>query len=339
MSSALMQPNHILNNEKYLLCRPRGGLNDTLCQIEHCWSYAENTNRILIIDAKISAINGKFSDYFEPKFPSDRVIFDLSNEQLAILNKLSCFPRDIQGRIDSYTVTYSDEFTNFVASDTNTLLTFNFHKTYKEQLLVHEQCGGWIRSFFALERLVICEKIRNTVLERLKVLDQEYYGVHVRNTDVKTDYVEFFSKISSEVKDRPLLVCSDDAQVISYARNFFKSQNILVSSNIADNQGQPLHYSTSFHDDTLKRKQVIDSIVDLFALGRSSKLFFSTLMQSGGKTSGFSELALHLSNNKNVIDSLLHIPISQKPKLKWRFRLLAYSQYQIFTRILLKLSK
>jgi hypothetical protein len=52
---------------KYLLCRPTGGINDIFCQIEMCWDYAEKYNRNLIIDTTNHlSLMANFSDFFSP---------------------------------------------------------------------------------------------------------------------------------------------------------------------------------------------------------------------------------------------------------------------------------
>lgn len=53
---------------RYLLCRPRGGINDTLNQIELCWRYARSYNRILVVDTEYLVSSGiciSFSELFE----------------------------------------------------------------------------------------------------------------------------------------------------------------------------------------------------------------------------------------------------------------------------------
>ena len=50
---------------RYLLCRPRGGFNDTLSQIFLCMQYAKKTNRKLIIDTTRSGLHDNFSSYFK----------------------------------------------------------------------------------------------------------------------------------------------------------------------------------------------------------------------------------------------------------------------------------
>ena len=87
---------------KYLLCRPRGGLNDTLNQIELCWRYSEIYNRILIIDTEYlisTGISVKFSSLFEVLDPSKNIILDLSKTLLDNLNQLNTFPPSCKGRL------------------------------------------------------------------------------------------------------------------------------------------------------------------------------------------------------------------------------------------------
>ena len=277
-------------DQKFLLCRPRGGLNDTLCQIERCVRYAATFDRILIIDTRNSELQSNFSDYFEPKHKSSDIIFDADAHILEYLNGLICFPAEARGRANDLNL-----------RDTTTVpLTFDFDKDYSEPLLLHERWGGGRMSFELIDRLRLSQEIRPIVLDRLSDLKGRYHAVHVRNTDLKTDYKAFFERISPEVSGKRLLVCSDDCSVIEYAREYFKSSEILTSSKIPDTKGEALH---QFGD---RRERTIETLVDLIALGRAERLFFSTVHK--GYISGFSQLANHLAKNKHVIDDLFGTP-------------------------------
>lgn len=309
---------------RFLLCRPRAGLNDTLCQIEKCWKYALEFDRILIIDTRTSAIKAKFTNFFEPKVKSPRIIFDASKgNTFKVLNRLTCFPTEIRGRLDRLDLAkYSPEYSplNYVLrANTSIPSTFDFSKDHAQAVLVHEQSGGGSLSFELLKKIRISSKIRPEVLDRISNFDGKYHAVHVRNTDLKTDYKDLFSRISPEVKGKRLLVCSDDPIVISYARSYFNSSEILTSSEIPDIGGKPLHLFGN------ARKSTIDTIVDLIALGKSEKLFFSFV--SEGRPSGFSGLAGYLSQNKYLIDALIepsHIDASRMDLTLARWRLKQY---------------
>jgi len=138
--------------EKFLLCRPHGGLNDTLCQIEQCWRYAEKFGRTLIIDTLNSGLFAAFSKFFSPRKSLTKVHFNLSEKQLYFLNSLTCFPHFAQGKLQTYFAVYSIDFQNFVDRETSEMLTFNFDKNYDELVLIHEQSGGGTLSFDLLKK-------------------------------------------------------------------------------------------------------------------------------------------------------------------------------------------
>ena len=202
---------------------------------------------------------------------------------------------------------------NFVLKSNPSIpLSFDFSKEYEHSVLVHEQCGGGRLSLDLLEKIRISPALRSIILDRISHLHGKYRAVHIRNTDLKTDYKEFFGRILPEIQGKRLLVCSDDAAVIEYARNFGHSLEILTSSEIPDTQGRALHY---FGD---RKKNAIDAIVDLIALGKSEKLYFT--VHNEGRLSGFSRLAEHLFRNKYVMQNLLQLPISGRRLTRWRVR-------------------
>jgi tetratricopeptide (TPR) repeat protein len=307
--------------EKFLLCRPHGGLNDTLCQIEQCWRYAEKFGRTLIIDTLNSGLLAEFSEFFSPRDRLAKVHFSLSEKQLCFLDTLTCFPHFAQGKLKTYFAVYSKDLGNHMDRETSAMLTFNFEKNYDELVLIHEQCGGGNLSFDLLKRISISENIRPIVLDRIQHLGHDYLAIHVRNTDYQTRYKELFLDVYPNVNNKSLLICSDDAEVIAHAKNFFTLSNVLTSSQTPQTGNKPLHLSTTHSDDEERKKATINSIIDLIALGRSTKLYFANV--TAGHSSGFSRLAMHLCQNKNVIDALLKLdtstPSSSSPMRSLQF--------------------
>ncbi|CAH1903666.1 Glycosyl transferase family 2 [Candidatus Nitrotoga sp. HW29] len=299
---------HSQEIEKFLLCRPIGGLNDTLCQIEKCWRYAEKFSRSLIIDTRKSGLLAEFSEFFSPRTSLTKVYFRLSEAQLCLLDTLPCFPHSVQGKIKTYFSISSKDSINYIDREISTILTFDFNKNYDERVLIHEQCGGGELSFDLLNRVSISEKIRPIILDKIQKLDHDYLAIHVRNTDYQTKFEDLFKDIYPKVSNKSLLVCSDDAEVISRAKSFFTLSKILISSYPPQTEKKPLHYSTTYNDDEQRKKATINSIIDLVALGRSTELYFANV--TAGHPSGFSRLAMYLCGNKNVIDALLKLDAS-----------------------------
>lgn len=290
------------SNLKYLLCRPRGGLNDTLCQIETCWSYCEKYNRILIIDTTKSGLFVDFSELFISK--NSNFKFQIDKEILTTLNSIDCQFPEINGRIDKY-ISDFEKGRNYVLRGTNIQLTFNFEKDYKERLLVLEQCGGGVSSLNLLRRLKLSDRLKSEFLKNR--IEGSYKSIHVRNTDYRTDYRRLLSDLKQELKNETVLVCSDDHRVIEESIKIL-SESIIISKTSNDfvTKGKPLHSPLNNYSNEQKLIVSQNSIIDLLLLASSEKIYYSNLENySFYVLSGFTKLALLLNNNKNIIQELL----------------------------------
>lgn len=297
---------------KYLLCRPKGGLNDTLCQIEKCWKYCEKNDRILIVDTTKSGIFINFSELFEQKNKS-KFIFEINESLIIKLNKLNCQIKELNGNISNYTSEYLKnenyilkKIGNENKSKECIKLTFDFTKNHDEDLIIHEQCGGGTESLELLEKLKLSENIRS--LFKKNKIDGDYKSIHVRNTDYKTEYKSLLENLKEILKDEKVLVCSDDYSVIEDSIKILnKSVIITKTSNIFSKSGNPLH--STYNNYTIEEKRQIteNSIIDLLLLSKSKKIYYSIL--SGYdffKLSGFTKLALLLNEKNHIVDGLLN---------------------------------
>ena len=296
-----------IEGHKYLLCRPRGGLNDSLCQIQKCFDYADKYKRVLIIDAKDSGLMGEFSDFFSPcnsgvKVYGSSAEFDYSN-----LLECSRYPDVIFDGSGRYEAVFSalPHHQNYIDILSGTLLTFNFNRDYEERVLIHEQCGGGTKSFGFLEKFRLSDAVLLIAKERLKELQGDYLSIHVRNTEeYLTNYPYFFNKIFSKVSQKKLLVCSDDPGVVEFAKEFFIHTKIISVSNIRSVGNKPLHFHSTYENDDEKRDATINSLMDCVALAGASKFFY--MNPAHGHPSGFAVLTAYLCNNRrNLFPSFL----------------------------------
>ena len=175
---------------RFVLCRPQGGLNDTLCQIEKSISYAEATERIVLIDTSYvepgaGYIKDKFSNYFDCSDPRIRLNSDQMRDDL---NALTVFPDFIVNNVDGYKAYYDPKAGNFVERKTKKLISFDFSKDYSEDLVVHHACGGGNLGIYALNRLCLKHNISNELFARISQIKNGYTAIHIRNTDYKSDY-------------------------------------------------------------------------------------------------------------------------------------------------------
>lgn len=294
----------ISKSNKFLLCIPHGGMNDTLCQIEYCWRYATKFGRHLIIDTQRSGLMGDFSDYFDLIEKSPIIIPSIRKDLYDELNSLTCYPNEIQGRLNSYEFCYSTEINNVIDPDSGVQLSFNSEIDFDEDVIVHEQWGGGSLANDFLHRVSLSDNAIADIESDLDNLPNHYIGIHVRNTDLKTDFKPFFDEIYQKVSDQNILICSDDSNVIHYAQNFFKNSDVYTLSPIPQLNQKPLHLQqySSRHE---KWAATINSIRDLILLGNSDEILF--VETQAGHTSGFSRLAQYLFKNKKLINQLLKI--------------------------------
>ncbi|MEP6355049.1 MAG: hypothetical protein ABJ081_00005, partial [Hyphomicrobiales bacterium] len=208
---------------KVVLCRPRGGLNDTLCQIERCWSYCLEYNRKLILDSYNSGLVDDFSNYFEPR--DDAIIYKAPDWLKNIASFLLPKKMKRKERIDIwlflqgryYFAVWNERRLKFVSKYTLRKINFSIRRRHRRWLLIHEDSGGGERSSECLKRLKFTKKVSVEIINRLSKIEKPYSAVHIRNTDYQTDYVRFFEDIAPKVKGKNLLVCSDDHACIEYA--------------------------------------------------------------------------------------------------------------------------
>ncbi len=305
-----IKTNNVGLADRVLLCIPRGGLNDTLCQIEKCWRYAQQFDRQLVIDARRSGLMGQFFDFFVTTPEDVRVVGRVTSHHIAAFNWLDCCPTELRGRLETYTTIQrlGPSGTKILDAESEVPVSFDFSRDHPHPLLVHEQVGGGKLSFDLLNRLILADDILPDVIERLSTLPAEYLGVHVRNTDLKTDYEKFLQDIRRLTIGRTVLICSDDTNVITRAETILDQSKIVTTGGsriefkLSDDQ--PVHLSGEFLNDHAKREQTIALLVDLLALGRARDVFIAKCSNKDGY-SGFSSLASYLCRNQHVVASLL----------------------------------
>ncbi|MDR2789430.1 MAG: hypothetical protein LBB59_00405 [Campylobacteraceae bacterium] len=287
-------------NKKIVFCRPRGGLNDMLGSIQKCREYALTYNRELYIDGSRGGFLDSFGNYF---IAPDRVYFDGFD---FMQYEFTCYPACLERDIVNYQTAWSNEALNYTQAKTNILLTFDFTKSYEEEILIYEQCGGGAR-INVFEWLRLNEKVRVRIVDILEKLG-EYDAVHVRNTDYKTDYKTFFEEIKGKLGSKVVL-CTDDLQCQLYAKSFFRDKLHIVAE-LPDTKGERLHSNKSLD----RYSTNLNTLADLFILASGKNLYFSTLSPSkeypwtlkGTHLSGFGRLAKALHERQDLVKKILY---------------------------------
>ena len=79
----------------------------------------------------------------------------------------------------------------------------------------------------ALRKLRLVPEVAQEIAGALAALGEDYDAVHIRNTDVRTDYLSAFREMFPQVQGRKLLVCSDDLLCREEAKQFFVESEVV----------------------------------------------------------------------------------------------------------------
>ena len=294
----------MVSESVHLLCRPFGGLNDTLQQIYKCFIYAVKHNRTLYIDTKDSGLMGEFSSFFEFNKKFDIIIVTAVNSDIYLtLNKMDAIPIEMSGCADKQ-LSYSLNDHNFIDKMGGRVVTFDFDRAHDSKLLIHAQCGGGYDSHVGLLcHLKITTCVVSKINEIKKKFPKEYISIHVRNTDYRTDYKKFFKGLKDKVKDKNIFISSDDREVIDFGIIYFTDSIVYTSNNSTSTSGKPLHSRYSYRTDEERLLATHDAIRDMILLASGAEFYFTET--TTGVASGYSKMVQYLNNNKILINSLM----------------------------------
>ena len=297
-----------MNLNRVVLCRPQGGLNDVLCQIEMVCKYAERFNRTVIIDTNFHStpfIKDRFSRYFFSR--QKRLLLD-SAEIESQFGNISVVPHFLAGDCRRYDAYFDYELGYFVEKTTRQPITFDFAKDYVEPLLVHHSSGSVPgASVAALSRLRLHNNLSDELNKRLDSIGPNYVSIHIRNTDYTTNYQSLLNQLKAHpvlLNCENLFVATDDIRCLDFCRNSLQHIKIFSFSKLPKEPGRPIH-KLSEHDSIYERNK--DVILDLLMLALSRTFIFLELNQNRwrAKYSGFSLLASDLQNSKKILSGLI----------------------------------
>ena len=284
----------IENSKKYFICRPKGGLNDIFNQIEKSCRYCLTYRRKLYVDTTRSGFLDTFNNYFvAPPYITFEEKFG------SIEYPASVFPDFLKNNIFDYETEPAGKGGNIYKIKNGPIVDINFKKNYPEQYIIYEKSGGGGKSFNFIRRIRLKDNIRCKIISIIDGLGK-YDAVHIRHTDYKTDYKPFLDSLADSIHNK-IVVCTDSHEVQQYSIALFGDKLHIVTS-IPDTQGETLHYNASLD----RYSTNVDSLVDLFILASSDKLYFSKTTKGKGKMSGFGKLARYLHGNKKVVKRLLY---------------------------------
>ena len=254
--------------EKYVLCLPRGcGFNDVLCQINEAYKFSKKSNRTLLIDTHLSGLADSLSNYFDLLIQDNTIKLNLKDEDIHKLNKLTCFPNELEGKIDWIyyrfaaieskkmdTWIYFNSIHNlfkvlfyvlkninlnsislkikFIVNYLNIrknkfCIQFDNLETHPAELVVHHMSGGGEESIETLRMLKLKNEIINKINLKIIFLGFDYDAIHIRNTDYKSEYVTFLERVKLKTLGRKIFLCTDNLDIIRVAKETMNHTEIV----------------------------------------------------------------------------------------------------------------
>lgn len=292
--------------KRYLIARPRGGFNDQMVQLERCAVYAQEKQRVLIVDLSRSGVRMQFDAIFSFKTDFGPEAYSWTPAMAEVFDAAkSVFPSELKGQAGSHPSRFHRETGQFAVPEVGVALNFDFSRDYHEQVLVYEQSSGGRLSIRALKRIKLRPEVANKVIARLLKLGRRYDAVHIRHSDYKTDFDAYLEQMCPVFEHRTVLICSDSSAAKKAASEILSDTTTVISvSDIPDTGGKPLHQSS----DVDVFDACIDFLSDLIALSRADYLFFPKLKKVRVRQpdfSSFSVLAEMLRRNPKIVRDLL----------------------------------
>ncbi len=298
----------IMRAQRLLLCRPEGGLNDMLSQIELACRYAEVTRRKVIVDAAYPGAQS-FHDDFSEYFVARRASLQLNAIGLNAHGELTdkdIYPAFAGALPHTYAAEWSTEKGQYVDAENGRELNLDFKRDYPHKLVLHHACGAVNFSHMIFLRLHLREFLVDQIRSRLEQLEKPYVAMHIRNTDYKTDYRRQIQEIKHKITGR-VFIATDNLDTLNDCREILGENNVVSFSKIPQKHGQPIHLHLSSSDNI--RQLNSDAILDLFTLALAKHLvIFKVENNRFSPYSGYSMLAKQLNQNKCLLFMALGEP-------------------------------
>jgi hypothetical protein len=292
-----------MSQPRLLLCRPQGGLNDTLCQIEKACRYAERFDRTVVVETdsyRTVTFGDRFSNYFISR--QSRLVLDAA-ELRARFDELDVLPAQIRGRVTTYTPVYSASANNLADETTGQTLSFDFRRDHAQPLLVHHAWGGGDISLKALGRMRLHPDLGDLLARRLASIGPRFVGVHIRHTDYRTSYRAQLPSLARKLKG-PIFIATDNRAVLADCRDVFGAERVHSFARLPEEAGQPAHALTP---DRVDYESNADAILDLLMLAHARRIVRFKLDANKIRSiySGYSRLAINLKRSPRILNGLL----------------------------------
>jgi len=272
---------------RFILCIPRGGLNNVFCQILKCLAYAKKEDRLLVIDTTSNHLKEPIEKYIQFH---DKNIWtgDLKNWYTEA-ETYSVYPPEIKTCIRNIPAKWKKTPRGTVYEVDGVNCSPDLKKSYDEDIVIYINCGGGA-GINALRISTLSAAIKQEFSVRYNAMPKPYTALHIRNTDRKSNVEEFLQKYSSILGKQPVFLASDDAKLIATLKK--KYDMIYTFSEIPECVSVNIHSCHPSQSNDIFNTNVI---LDLLMLAAAENYNYSC------EASGYSKLAKDLHNDKSTL--------------------------------------
>jgi hypothetical protein len=264
---------------KYIDYIGKGGFNDNLCGIQQCIEYCQKFKRIILINGEHTNYKYNFTEIFTI-LEYTNIIYD-THEVLKIL-----------------------ENTNLTRKKNElTFSTIDLNYDYKEDVIKYSHWYGDDASHKLIKNLKLTDYYINDIINKYNQIPKSYISIHIRNTDYKCNYKDFYNKNKEKIKNSNIFLATDSIDAL----NFFKAQNLKIHSftKLPDK-------NIPYHGCNIDKKEIIlNTISDLFLLALGNDFIFSEENKGG-----YYRLAYFLYQNKDILQNVINNKLLVKPKIR-----------------------
>lgn len=250
-----------------------------------------------MIDTKYNSfILKSFHECFTFHKSDNNIIYN-SNEIYDIINQnnFSVHPNILENELYQYTASWDCDMKSFYYNKVD--LNLNLKLEYNESLILHNSCGGGNCGIKILELLKLNSWLADEINNRYNRIEKPYTSIHIRNTDYKTNYIEFFKQHYDQIRHDNIFLATDSKEVLIYFTNMKKDNKLFTFIEcVNDSNNKPIHCKWTNND---KNQVLLDTICDLILLSSSTTILYPKPIH------GYTSLAISLFENKHIIDSLL----------------------------------
>ena len=293
--------------ERYIIFIPKGGLNDSLCQLERCWAYAEKFGRQLVVDTRVSTVTGSALAMLEPRSKSALLVRTGANAQetAAIWVRPGA---SATGAIEGSPINDLGSYDFLNLTNTRVALNVDLSIDHPEPVLIHEQAGGGYSAWNCLRRVAVRPEDQKRISNLLPDLPNKFDGVHIRGTDYSPLTSELISTLNTPRAKLPLLVCSDSNEILTKAEEMFSERTIITFAPHPVDADAPLHAHGSFATASERNAAAARLLAELAALSRARRFYFGTVVSPyvdfKQHVSGLSTLLVYLVAHRRLSKAL-----------------------------------